>query len=222
MSSSSRSISAMTNDIIAACAEVTADGPILILAHPASGTKWLQSQLATALDGRVAHEALHGWHIKDHKAVITFKHWHPGVLRQYAHIFALTRDPLKVIPSATPLFELPHLKGTILAMLFGDGLARGVNWANLQNLPEATMAYTTLIRWYELAEGLGSTIEKWFRIEDAVSVVDARANTKNVKKVVLTYDYIFEKIDPVAATKLAQLADRHGYDVPMFKPGGKN
>jgi hypothetical protein len=204
-------------DIIEFCRE--APGPILILSHPASGTKWMQAQLQAALEGPVAHEILHGRPIRDYKAVITFKHWHSMTLDKYACIVAMTRDPIKVIPSTFTLYKkTPHIRGMVLSHFFGDGIPRGAMWSAAQAQPPYESCLSTLDAWYEKAHQIEHRIEEWFRVEDAKEIIDAPSNTKlhkhnDADKKTTTWEEIINT-DPNVATRLLLEARRMGYEIP--------
>lgn len=195
------------NDLIADAREM--ELPLLVYAHPASGTQWLADQLQYALGGQVAHENLRGVDVSEYSAVVTFKNAHHAHFRdKFGTVVGMVRDPLKVIASACKLTEASNMRGMILASFFGDGLPYGYNWAEIQQQPWHKAPISTLLRWYELLENFGPPI---YRIEDAKQVTEVTRVGKKALGFKVTWDEIFE-VNGRKAYALLERARLLGYD----------
>lgn len=194
--------------------------PTLIHSHPASGTQWLCFQLKAACEGPVAHETLHGKPIRHYKAVVSFRHWET-TYPKYARIVACTRDPLRVFRSCYALYKrAPHIRGTVLMYLFGDGLPHGPVWSAVQAQDAHKTVLSSMDAWYNRAEEQGSKIDHWYRIEDAKQIIESRSNTKihrmspaELKKATVTWDDLLN-MDYQVGMRMAARAARMGYEVP--------
>lgn len=195
------------SDLIADARDM--DLPLLVYAHPASGTQWMCDQLAHALDGPVAHENLRGMPASHYKAVVTFKNAHHHHFRQkFGTVVLQVRDPLKVVASSMKLYAESPMRGMILANFFGDGLPFGYNWADVQTQKWNRVPISTLLRWYELADNIAGPI---YRVEDAKQVTeDARVGRK-AGAFKVKWDEILQVCGP-AAMSLVERARLLGYE----------
>lgn len=200
-------------DLVQRCVDVADEGPILVLSHPASGTQWLCDQLAHVLDGPVAHELMRGKRISEYKAVVTYHQWQRMTLEKYANVFVSVRDPIRVIPSATKLFDSsPIFRAMWLSHFFGDGWMLGDAVATVHQMPPHLIPIVTLLRFYELAEERYPTTDNWFRIEDAKAVTEeARVGRK------ATVETSYKRLAELGVSReliilLDEKARRYGYD----------
>lgn len=209
----------MPSDIVSVVE--TAEKPVLIFAHPASGTKWLQQQLQTVCRGEVIHENLFRTNPRDVDAVVSFRYWKPRTMEKFATNLALTRDPLKVIRSSIPLFRQQTIKSSILMELYADSVPRGSAWVALQKVPEHMLPLYTLMRWYERAELSMPDLSQWYRIEDVAERVKAPPNSKAAGSGVdpVSWDEVCQ-VGGLSMVKLLEYAKTHGYDISHRELGG--
>ena len=191
---------------------VPEDEAVLILAHPASGTRYATEAIRAGYHGEkhVIHERLRPemWWSRGVRAVISYRIW-GSYQKKFDRKWLLTRDPLKTVFSCAGLFRVKSKRAMVMSYMFGDGLFKGPLFWSVLELDPLHGAVLCLLKFYDMADRCGYC--RHFRVEDITVDVPAERKNQTHRPKPASWGELMA-LDNEAATKLRSRAESFGYN----------